>query len=150
MKPFALFSSSSETEATPANMEPTCLEPAAGLGSGRQRAATSPSLAPPACRALGRHIPTLALLSTQNERAAPENLHCLLSAYRPQGIHTGTLRSIGSRPCPRTCKYVCLQPGRERSLGENGSCLCMAEPLRCSPEPITALFISYTQCKIKR
>ena len=149
MKPSALFSSSSEIEAMPANMKPTCLEPAAGQGSGREHAATSPSAAPPVCRALGRHSPTRPS-SALNHRAAPENLYRLLSAYRPQGIHTGTLRSIGSRLCQGTCKYVCLQPGRERSLGEKSSCLCMAESLHCSPEPITALFISYTQCKIKR
>ena len=104
----------------------------------------------PVCRALGSHISTPALLSTQNHRAGSENLYWLLSAYRAQIIDTGTLRSIGSRPCPRTCKHVCLQPGRERGLGENGSCLRMAESLRCSPEPITALFISCTPMQNKK
>ena len=149
MKLFALFSSSSEIEATPANMKPTCLEPAAGQGSGREHDATSPSTAPPVCRALGRHSPTLALLSTQSPSSTRKPL---LPAFciQTKDIHTGTLRSVGSRPCPGTCKYVCLQPGRERSLEENGSCLCMAESLCCSPEPITALVISYTQYKVKR
>ena len=42
-----------------------------------------------------------------------------------------------------TLLSVMWQPGWEGSLGENGSCIHMAESLLCSPETITTLLISY-------
>ena len=103
-----LFSGSSETEATPATTRPTCLEPAVRQGSGRELPAISSSLAPPVCRGLVTHTPT----------AAPHQHYALLSSVRKPllvasciqctvDVHTGTLRSIGSRPCPRACQHVC-------------------------------------------
>ena len=35
-------------------------------------------------------------------------------------------------------------PGGEGSWGRMDTCVCMAESLCCSPEPITTLLISYT------
>ena len=36
------------------------------------------------------------------------------------------------------------QPGWEGSVGENDTCIGMAESLRCAPETITTLLIGYT------
>ena len=35
-------------------------------------------------------------------------------------------------------------------FGENGTCMCMAESLHCSPETITTLLIDYTPIQNKK
>ena len=42
------------------------------------------------------------------------------------------------------------QPRWKGKLGEMNTCICMAEPLHCSPQTIITLLIGYTQKKKKK
>ena len=42
------------------------------------------------------------------------------------------------------CSTIMWQPGWVGVWGRMDACICMAESLRCSPETITTLLISYT------